>query len=37
MRIEWELDDFDLERKEIPEAFSPLAHRISNEVDVMFY
>ena len=27
MRIEWELDDFDLERKEIPEAFSPLAHQ----------
>ncbi|AMM41013.1 formyltetrahydrofolate deformylase [Candidatus Desulfofervidus auxilii] len=27
MRIEWELDDFDLERKEIPEAFSPLAQQ----------
>ena len=27
MRIEWELDGFDLEQKEIPEAFSPLAQR----------
>ena len=27
MRIEWELDDFDLEKKEIPEAFSPLAQQ----------
>ena len=27
MRIEWELDDFDLGKKEIPEAFSPLAQQ----------
>ena len=27
MRIEWELDDFDLEQKEIPKAFSPLAQQ----------
>lgn len=27
MRIEWELDGFDLEQKEIPKAFSPLAQQ----------
>ncbi len=31
MRIEWELDDFDLSRSEIPKAFAPLAQRFEME------
>jgi formyltetrahydrofolate deformylase len=36
MRVEWELDDFDLERDEIPKAFAPIAQRFQMKWSLRF-